>query len=249
MYGHCEPYRGAMVDPESLVNLSKSFAMIASSDRKTLKKFQEKPQKGQSEFGQITEEQRAQLKQKMLKSSLADEDEDQIPSSQGQITTANPSPPAAPPQSLAKNQRPKPEESKSGQASSSTGQQWVAKAKPFVPKASAPTQPQKVYKPKQGEDGDGQGQAKPIIVSGAPAVSGSQSKPDDDNQIDSSQGAAVSVQEASQSQKAQVMFAPLPAFKLADPQLLNTAPEFKKITTIQKVDDDKSNQKDSSDQN
>jgi len=39
MYGHCEPYRGAMVDPESLLNLSKSFAMIASSDRKTLKKF------------------------------------------------------------------------------------------------------------------------------------------------------------------------------------------------------------------
>lgn len=53
MYGHCQPYRGAMVDADHLINLSHSFKLIASSDRRTLKKFQEKPQKGFSEYGEV----------------------------------------------------------------------------------------------------------------------------------------------------------------------------------------------------
>ena len=54
MYGHCRPYRGAMVDADHLINLSHSFKLIASSDRRTLKKFQERPQKGFGEYGEVT---------------------------------------------------------------------------------------------------------------------------------------------------------------------------------------------------
>lgn len=55
MYGHCQPYRGAMADPDHLINLSHSFKQIASSDKRTLKKFIEKPSKGFSQYGQVRE--------------------------------------------------------------------------------------------------------------------------------------------------------------------------------------------------
>lgn len=51
IYGHCEPYRGALLDPTRLVNLSRSFAAIAQGNRPALKKFQEKPLKGAREHG------------------------------------------------------------------------------------------------------------------------------------------------------------------------------------------------------
>ena len=39
IYGHCEPYRGAMIFPNYLLNLSREFAQIAQRDKKTLKRF------------------------------------------------------------------------------------------------------------------------------------------------------------------------------------------------------------------
>ena len=51
VYGHCPSYRGALMVPEYLINLSREFANIAKSNRHALKKFQERPQQGQSEYG------------------------------------------------------------------------------------------------------------------------------------------------------------------------------------------------------
>jgi hypothetical protein len=52
MYGHCEPYHGALLEPARLINLSRSFATIAQQNRHVLKKFQERPLKGRNEYGQ-----------------------------------------------------------------------------------------------------------------------------------------------------------------------------------------------------
>lgn len=56
----------------------------------------------------------------------------------------------------------------------------------------------------------------------------------------SSQGAG-STSQASQSSQ---LFKPLPAFKLADPKLLATAPEFQKIATLQQNDNEDKDAKD-----
>lgn len=50
IYHHCEPYRGAYVDPDYIINLTRSFAVMAKKDSKSLRKFQEKPLQDQPAF-------------------------------------------------------------------------------------------------------------------------------------------------------------------------------------------------------
>lgn len=50
IYSHCPQYHGAQVHPRYLLNLSKTFAGIASQDRRIIKRFEEKPLEGVSEF-------------------------------------------------------------------------------------------------------------------------------------------------------------------------------------------------------
>jgi hypothetical protein len=50
--GHCQNYRGAKVAPYYMMNLSRSFAQLAKEAKNfnVLKKYQEKPKKGEVEF-------------------------------------------------------------------------------------------------------------------------------------------------------------------------------------------------------
>jgi len=46
IYGHCENYRGAMIEPNFLYNLSRSFARLMKENYKACQKFMEKPIEG-----------------------------------------------------------------------------------------------------------------------------------------------------------------------------------------------------------
>lgn len=46
IYGHCENYRGAIINPAFLLNLSRQFARMVKENYQAAKKFQEKPLKG-----------------------------------------------------------------------------------------------------------------------------------------------------------------------------------------------------------
>jgi len=50
IYHHCEPYRGAYIDPDYIINLTRSFAVMARNDNKSLRKFQEKPLQDQPAY-------------------------------------------------------------------------------------------------------------------------------------------------------------------------------------------------------
>lgn len=59
IYGHCQNYKGAQVDPNNLLNLSLTFARIPKEDKHATKKFTEKPLAGCSPYGQRTDVQDA----------------------------------------------------------------------------------------------------------------------------------------------------------------------------------------------
>jgi hypothetical protein len=50
IFGHCEMYRGAQIQPDYLLNLSKSFARLMKENHKAAKSFQEQPLQGQPAF-------------------------------------------------------------------------------------------------------------------------------------------------------------------------------------------------------
>jgi hypothetical protein len=50
IYGKCQPYRGAYIKPDYLLNLTQNFAMISKTNHALSKKFQEKPIKGRTPF-------------------------------------------------------------------------------------------------------------------------------------------------------------------------------------------------------
>ena len=50
IYGHCQNYKGAQVEPNNLLNLSLTFASL--KDAATIKKFTEKPLAGCGAYGQ-----------------------------------------------------------------------------------------------------------------------------------------------------------------------------------------------------
>ena len=89
-----------------------------------------------------------------------------------------------------------------------------------------------------------QAPAEEAAVAGAGAAFGTtaaSAQPDaPQDQIDSSPTAGS----ASQASQSSALFKPLPPFKLADPKLLATAPEFQKITTLQAEDNEGKDQKD-----
>ena len=71
--------------------------------------------------------------------------------------------------------------------------------------------------------------ANPDAVAAAGTAAAGTEEPSVPDQIDSSQAAGS----ASQASQSSALFKPLPPFKLADPKLLATAPEFQKITSLQ----------------
>lgn len=50
IYGHCQLYRGAQVEPNYILNLSREFARLTKEDYQSVKKFQEKPLDGRASF-------------------------------------------------------------------------------------------------------------------------------------------------------------------------------------------------------
>ena len=60
IYGHCENYRGAQVEPDHLLNLSREFARMVKDNYKSASKFMEKPNEGFPAFAdELTAEQKA----------------------------------------------------------------------------------------------------------------------------------------------------------------------------------------------
>lgn len=50
IYGHCDKYRGAMVNPNYLLNLSRMFARMVKENYKVANRFMEKPLEGFPQF-------------------------------------------------------------------------------------------------------------------------------------------------------------------------------------------------------
>lgn len=57
IYGHCQNYRGAQVEPAHLLNLSSEFARMIKENYKVAKNFMEQPSQGYPSFqDQLTPE-------------------------------------------------------------------------------------------------------------------------------------------------------------------------------------------------
>ena len=50
IYGHCQMYRGAQVNPAFMLNLSREFARLKKDNYQAVNKFQEKPLEGFASF-------------------------------------------------------------------------------------------------------------------------------------------------------------------------------------------------------
>lgn len=50
VYGHCGKYRGAIIEPNYILNLTRQFAMMMKDDFHSVKAFHEKPLKGKGQF-------------------------------------------------------------------------------------------------------------------------------------------------------------------------------------------------------
>lgn len=229
MYGHCEPYRGAMLDSALLVNLSRTFATIAQQDRRALKKFQAKPQKGQGLYGQATAAQG--VAQEDNQEQVQNEDDLQINSG---AATAQPGIEQQPmPQGFGRGQRPRLPEA-GGQPAGAPPTKWT-EAQAFVPASKT-----MMYKPKASQPATEEAANTGTGAAAGTTAAGTGEPASLQDQIDSSQTGGS----ASQASQSSALFKPLPPFKLADPKLLATAPEFQKIASLQHEDTDNKNEKD-----
>lgn len=56
IFGHCQMYRGAQIEPNHLLNLSRSFARMMKDNYQAARRFQEKPLEGCAVFAQDQED-------------------------------------------------------------------------------------------------------------------------------------------------------------------------------------------------
>lgn len=136
------------------------------------------------------------------------------------------------PQSFGRGQRPRLPEAGT-QPAGAPPTKWT-EAQAFVPAKTM------VYKPKAGQPAAEEA-ANADAGADAGATAAGTGEPNSlQDQIDSSQTAGS----ASQASQSSALFKPLPPFKLADPTLLATAPEFQKITSLQHETADDKDKKD-----
>jgi hypothetical protein len=208
IYGHCDNYRGAQVNPEYLMNLSKEFARLTKENYKAAQRFYEKPIEGMPLFSdELTDAQKTENDEVPAREKFVKEKRNYDRPKVQKRQQDQPSQKSAPKQNAPRIHQPPAPKDKSELLEGAQKSGMNTNVKEFKPKQ---------YKQKEEAKAVQSQQPKVIHIYQPKA------KPLEPEQISVSEGPEIILgADSNPNEVKSSLFGGLPGFKLKDPSLLN----------------------------